>query len=372
MCSRVKQVRDLGQSVWYDNLSRQLLLDGTLFDLISQGEITGVTTNPAILKQAFINSNIYNPAIESLRRLSTETGIVYQALIVEDIRLAADLLRGIYESSGGEDGYVSVEVSPHLALDIAGTIKEAKELFMAIDRPNVLIKIPGTSSGFAAIRELIADGINVNVTLLFSQDSYQKAALAYIEGLEKRAAQGKLLDKIASVASYFVSRWDTLVDGMLDKAANVHGNDAAIAMARGKTGITLAKRAYRLYQDITKSERWLKLQAQGAQPQRLLFASTGTKDPLYSDVYYVEELIAPGTITTLPPKTLAAFRDHGLARSVAELDKEIENVILNQLKNYNINLSTLADKLLEEGLKTFVQSYDDMLQGLQTKEDSYL
>lgn len=367
MPNPLQHLRDLGQSVWYDNLSRRLLLDGTLFGFIQRGEITGVTTNPTILKQAFTESNIYDAAIESLKRRSTDIGEVYRALITEDIRLTADLLRDTYEASSGVDGYVSVEVSPHLAFDAGGTLKEAQELFAAINRPNVLIKVPGTRAGLAATRELIAEGINVNVTLLFSKDAYQQAAQAYIEGLEQRAAQGGPLNKVASVASFFVSRWDTLIDKTLDRAASMHGTEPETATLRGKTAIKLARVAYRLYQDICKNERFLKLLAMGARPQRLLFASTGTKNPMYSDVCYVEQLIAPGTVTTLPPHTLAAFCDHGQVKPMSEVDKEIEIQLVEELRSYGIDLPTAAEKLLEEGLNSFVRAYDDLLQGLLEK-----
>ena len=350
------QVGDLGQSIWCDALSRGMLLSGRLKTLIDQVGLVRVTSNPAIFEKAI--GDYYHPAIRQEARASIGVEAIYEALAVRDIQDAADLLRPVYEKSGGRDGFVSLEVSPALAFDTPGSIEAGMRLFHACGRDNVMIKIPATAAGLPVITALISQGISVNVTLLFDVATYEQVALAYIAGLEQAAASGRPLGRIASVASFFISRIDTVVDGLLASRAAANSKYAEIAgVLTGKIAIANAKVAYRRFQAIFADPRFVSLQRQGAQPQRLLWASTATKNPAYSDVYYVEALIGPDTVNTLPESTLAAFCDHG--RPAATLSNDIDTAegLLKTLATCGIDLRSVARDLLADGIRLFDEAF---------------
>ena len=316
--SPVAALRQYGQSVWLDFIRRSVIAGGELARLVEEDGLGGVTSNPAIFEKAIDGSNDYAAAIEDLSKdPHLEPKQVYERLAVQDIQDAAGVLRPVYDRTGRRDGYVSLEVSPDLANDTEGTLKEARHLWKRVARPNVMIKVPATPAGLPAIKALIAEGINVNVTLLFSRGAYEKVAHAYIEGLEARAARGEPLGHVASVASFFVSRIDTLADTLIEeKLKTASGTDKArLEGLMGRVAIANARLAYQSYKRIFAGPRWQALAARGAQTQRVLWASTGTKNPRYRDVLYVEELIGPDTVNTVPPDTLSAFRDHGRPRA---------------------------------------------------------
>src|SRR5271157_4326249 len=316
-------LESFGQSVWLDFLRRGALDNGEIQEFIDQDGASGLTSNPSIFEKAIAGSHDSDTAIRSMALEGKNIQEIYQALTVEDIQRAADLFRPIYDRLDGRDGFVSLEVSPKLAHDTAGTIAEARHLWTAVDRPNLFIKVPATREGLPAIRQLIGEGINVNITLLFGLPRYREVAEAYLSGLETLAARGKPLERVASVASFFLSRIDVLVDPMLEKLRLGGGPDAeAVAGLHGEVAIASAKVAYQIYQEIFGSERFQKLSRQGARTQRLLWASTGTKNPEYSDVKYVETLIGRGTINTIPLETLTAYRYHGKPASRLEEDTE--------------------------------------------------
>ena len=349
----------LGQSIWYDNIRRAMLSSGELQRLVDRG-ISGVTSNPTIFERAIAGSQDYDQALLDLAGQPLTTDAIFENLAVDDIRAAADILRPVYERSNGEDGYVSLEVRPTLAHDLQGTIAEARRLFAALDRPNVMIKVPATAEGIQAVEALTAEGINVNVTLIFSVSQYQAVAKAYISGLEKRAAAGHPISSIASVASFFVSRIDALVDAQLENI----GNRALL----GKIAIANAKAAYRRFGEIFSGERWARLAALGAHVQRPLWASTGTKNPAYPDTLYVDELIGPQTVNTVPPATLQAFLDHGRIERTLDVGLQDAVAYLEQLRGLNIDLDDVAQKLLEDGVAAFIKSYQALLQSIEEKQ----
>jgi transaldolase len=351
------QLHALGQRVWLDNLSRTLLREGGLKRLIDDDGLAGVTSNPTIFYKAMSESPYYRDDLAALQRdarLSAEER--YERLAVPDIQAACDLLRPLYDTTRGEDGYVSLEVSPALAHDTAGTIAAAKRLRAMVSRSNVLMKVPATPAGIAAIEELIGQGISVNVTLMFSLVHVREVAQAYIRGIERWTGNGGDAQRVKSVASLFLSRVDTLVDKKLDTSA---GN--AVAGLRGKAGVALAKLAYREYKNTFRGERFTKHAARGARPQCMLWASTGTKNPAYSDLLYVEALIGPETINTLPDATLAAFRDHGRAAPTLEQDIEAAQEHFDALARVGIEMRQIGETLQAEGVKLFAQSFDDLL-----------
>jgi transaldolase/glucose-6-phosphate isomerase len=359
-----------GQSVWLDYIRRSLIEKGELKRLVDEDGLGGVTSNPAIFEKAIDGSNDYAGAIETI---SKDAGLsakeVYERLAVEDIQAAADVLRVVYDRTKAKDGYVSLEVSPELAKDTEGTLAEARHLWGAVGRPNVLIKVPATPEGIPAIRTLIAEGINVNVTLLFAREAYEAVAWAYIEGLEARAKKGQPLAQVASVASFFVSRIDSLVDGWIaEKTKTAQGQDRArLESLVGKVAIANAKLAYQSYKKIFAGPRFEALAAKGAMVQRVLWASTGTKNPAYSDVLYVDELIGPDTVNTVPPDTLSAFRDHGRPRPTLETDLEGARAILDDLEKAGISLKKATDELLEDGLKKFVEPFVKLLKAVERR-----
>ena len=359
----------LGQSVWYDNIRRGLIISGELQRLIDRG-IVGVTSNPTIFQRAIAASNDYDAALRDLALAGHSTPEIYEALAIADIQAAADLLRPVYERTAGDDGYVSLEVSPDLAHDTEGTVDAARRLFDAIGRPNVMIKVPATPAGLPAITRLIADGVNINVTLIFSVQVYAQVADAYIAGLERRLAAGLPLDNVRSVASVFVSRIDTAVDALLQErlaASDDAATRARIEALLGKAAIANSKITYRRFQEIFGAPRFQALRARGARVQRPLWASTSTKNPAYRDVVYVEELIGPDTVNTMPPATIDAFADHGRVRQTLTEGLAEAEATLTQLTALGIDLEAVMQRLLDEGVKAFADSVHDLLACIDAK-----
>jgi len=361
-----------GQSIWLDYIKKSLMDSGELAKLLEQDGLRGMTSNPAIFEKAIAGSSDYAKLIEAAdARCATDTKGVYEELAIADIQRAADILRPVYERTKALDGYVSLEVSPLLARDTRGTLAEARRLWKTVARPNLMIKVPGTPEGLPAIRALIADGINVNVTLLFSNVAYERVATAYIEGLEDRFRSGQDLSRIASVASFFVSRIDSAIDAQLDALAKNASGDAKtrIEALRGRAAIANAKLAYQLYKRICADPRWKALETCGAQPQRLLWASTGTKDARYRDVLYVEELIGPETVNTIPPATYDAFRDHGAVAPTLEQGLERARTDLSNLAGLGISLDAVTDKLLADGITMFEDAFHKLLGAVAAKAE---
>jgi len=362
-----QQLHAAGQSIWYDNIQRGLLSNGALAGMIARGEVRGVTSNPTIFMNAITKSQDYDAGLAPLARAGWSAEDIFWQLAIEDIQRAADLFRPMYEESGGGDGYVSLEVSPYLAEDVEGTLAAAKRLWQRVDRPNLMIKIPATKAGLPAIAAAIAAGINVNVTLIFSNERYAAVMEAYLKGLEERAAQGLPLDSVASVASFFVSRVDTKVDGHLMEmiARGMTGAGEATRLL-GRAAIANARLAYADFKELFSAGRFQALQARGARVQRPLWASTGTKNPAYRDVVYVEELIGPNTVNTVPPQTLAAFLDHGDVRpgSLEENLAEAAQVLI-ALEALRISMSTVTLELEQEGVKSFADAFTALLDGVE-------
>jgi transaldolase len=359
------ELRKFGESAWLDDISRSMLEDGSLGRLIREDGIAGLTSNPSIFAKAITTDARYAAPIARLLP-SIPTGIgIYEELALTDLKDAAALLRPLYDSTGGTDGFVSMEVSPHLAYDTPGSLAEAKRLWARLQLPNALIKIPGTEAGVPVIRELIAAGINVNVTLLFSPQRYRTVAQAYMDGLSARAAQGQSVARVASVASFFLSRIDTAVDQQLD-ALVARGEGAARAL-RGKAAIASACRAYEIYEELLAGSQWQALAGLGARPQRLLWASTSTKDPSFSPVKYVEELVVPDTVNTMPLETIDTYRRVGrpalrLERHIAEAADQRE-----AFERIGIDLEAVAQQLEREGVTKFIEPFDKLQQWLQHK-----
>jgi transaldolase len=357
--------QNLGQSLWLDNISRSLITSGNLAKLITDDGLQGMTSNPSIFDKAFSEGSDYDDDIRKHARAGAGTQEIYDALTVADIQAALDLFRPVYDASRALDGYVSLEVSPLLARDSHQTLSEARRLWNALNRPNTMIKIPGTAEGLPAIEEALYEGMNVNVTLLFSVEAYEKVALAHIRALKRRHAEGKSLGHVSSVASFFVSRIDSTVDAWLEKNKPDHKE------LQGKTAIANAKDAYRVYERLYKSNEFAPLAAAGAQVQRLLWASTGTKNPAYPDTLYVDELIGPDTVNTVPPATYEAFRDHGTAepKLLDGLDKALSD--LKAVADAGVKLSEVTDALLDDGIKQFVKAFEKLMAGLDHKRAAF-
>ena len=352
----------LGQSVWLDFISRELVASGELARLVSSG-LRGLTSNPAIFEKAVGQGADYAAEIAGLARSGLDAKAIYERVAIRDIQSAADALRPVYDATDGADGFVSLEVSPDLADDTEGTLSEARRLWRDVARPNLMVKVPGTPAGVPAIRELITEGISVNVTLLFSQQAYESVATAYIEGLEARSSLGADIRRVGGVASFFISRIDTAVDALIDRkiaVANEAGR-AALAALKGRVAIANARLAYHHYQGLSAGARWRALAAKGARPQRLLWASTSSKNPAYRDVVYVEELIGAETVNTLPPATLEAFLDHGIAKSTITQDVEGARRALVELARAGISLDAVTDELLRDGVKLFADAFVKLL-----------
>jgi transaldolase len=362
------QLHSFGQSIWLDFLSRNALDNGELQQLRDQDGLSGLTSNPSIFEKAIAGSSDYDDAIRALAREGKDINEIYQALTIEDIQRAADLFRPIYDRTEGADGFASLEVSPHLAHDTAGTIAEARRLWIKVNRPNVMIKVPATRAGLPAIRQLTAEGINVNITLLFGLPRYREVAFEYIAGLEDLAASGGSLQTVASVASFFLSRIDVLIDPLLEKLQLQSGTLKEIAARiHGEVAIASAKSAYQIYKGIFNSDRFKSLSLQGARVQRLLWASTSTKNPQYSDLKYVEPLIGNETINTVPPETLKAYRDHGKPALRLEENLQQANDVLEGLAEVGIDLDALTDQLEDEGVMKFINSFNHLMTALREK-----
>jgi transaldolase/glucose-6-phosphate isomerase len=369
----LEQLEQYGQSIWLDFLRRGMLASGEIQQLIDEDGLKGMTSNPSIFEKAIAGSHDYDGAIEALALEGRTAKEIYQSLVVEDVQRAADTFRPIYDETGGGDGYVSLEVSPHLARDTEGTIAEARRLWAAVDRPNVMIKVPATPEGLPAIRQLIAAGVNVNVTLLFGLARYRQVAEVYLTGLQDRLNRGKPIDRIASVASFFLSRIDVLVDPMLEKRMRSNGPLAKLAEGfHGQVAISSARMAYEIYQDILRGRPFAPLAEQGARVQRLLWASTSTKNPAYSDVKYVEALIGPETVNTVPLETLDAYRDHGNPALRLETGTDRANEVLSQLPELGINMEEVTRQLEDEGIDKFVKPYDKLLDTLEKERHASL
>jgi transaldolase len=365
--------QNYGQSIWMDNLSRTLIQSGELKRMIEERGVIGITSNPSIFEKAIVGNAVYDADIEAGISAGKSVQEIYESLVFEDIRNACDIFKSVYEQSNGLDGYVSIEVPPIIANDTQKTIEEARRYFSEIGRQNVMIKIPGTVNGLPAVEQVISEGINVNVTLLFSVDSYVETAWAYIRGLEKRAEQGEDISKIASVASFFLSRIDSNIDARIDEKLK-EGVDriekkATLEAVKGKVAIANAKIAYDKYKEIIQSDRWKALAEKGAKVQRLLWASTGTKNPEYSDVMYVDELVGPDTVNTLPPNTIEACADHCSPENRLETGVEEAYHLIENLEDpdIDINLNEVMDELLEDGLAKFVQPFESLISSLEEK-----
>ena len=365
--------KQFGQSIWMDNLTRDLIKSGSLKQMIENRGLRGITSNPSIFEKAIVGNATYNADIEAGIGAGKSVQEIYESLIFEDIRNACDIFRPIYEESNGLDGYISIEVPPTIAHDTEKTIEEARRYFREIGRENVMIKIPGTSKGLPAVEQVISEGMNVNVTLLFSVDSYIETAWAYIRGLEARAAKGEDISNIASVASFFLSRIDNKIDDRIEASLKAGVDriekEAKLRAVKGKVAIANAKIAYQKYKEIIQSERWQALAQKGAKVQRLLWASTSTKNPEYSDVMYVDELVGQDTVNTLPPATIEACADHcDPANRIEAGVQEAYNLIEN-LKDpdIDINLDEVMEELLSEGIDKFVQPFQSLIGSLEDK-----
>jgi transaldolase/glucose-6-phosphate isomerase len=370
----LKDLLKFGQSVWLDYIRRDLLTGGELKRLIEEDGLRGMTSNPAIFEKAITGSTLYDDLLNSLRsRTDLDAKGRYEILAIRDIQDAADFLKPVYQSSKRRDGYVSLEVSPYLARDTKATLEEARRLWKTVGRENVMIKIPGTPEGIPAFQQAISEGINVNVTLLFAQDVYVKVAEAYIAGLEQFAADGGDVSKMASVASFFISRIDTLVDSIIEartKASKDPKEQQQLKALEGKIAIANGKETYEKYQAIFATNRWKALAAKGGQTQRVLWASTSTKNPAYRDVLYVEELIGPDTVDTIPPATLDAFRDHGIPRASLTENVDAAHRTMEAVAKVGISMKEVTDKLTDDGVRLFAEAFDKLLEAVEKSSKS--
>jgi transaldolase/glucose-6-phosphate isomerase len=362
----LKELLAFGQSVWLDYIRRNLFTTGELARLVKEDGLRGMTSNPAIFEKAIAGSTDYAQELQELaKRKDLDAKGVYEQLAIHDIQKAADVLRPVYDESKRRDGYVSLEVSPGLAHRTQETIEEARRLWKTVGRENLMIKVPGTDEGIPAFQQLIGEGINVNVTLLFSQKVYEKVAAAYIAGLETFAKSGGDVSRMASVASFFVSRIDVLIDGMIGAVLKDSGlssdRQALLRSLQGKVAIANAKLAYQSYKEIFSGPRWEALATRGSQTQRVLWASTSTKNPAYRDVLYIEELIGPDTVNTIPPATFDAFRDHGRVRASLEEDVDGARRTMSELARAGISMKEVTDQLTDEGVKLFEEAFDKLL-----------
>ncbi|HSM12530.1 MAG TPA: transaldolase [Thermoanaerobaculia bacterium] len=365
MSNPLLELPELGQSLWLDFIRRGMLDSGELAELVERDGVRGVTSNPAIFEKAIASGDEYTAQILAVApAVGGEPKRIFEALAVEDVRRACDVLAGVHQESQGVDGYVSLEVAPDLARDPEATVAEAHRLWTEVDRPNLMIKVPGTPECVPAVRRLLADGVNVNVTLLFAREAYARVAEAHLEALEERLSHGRAVDEVASVASFFVSRIDSLVDALLDERIAAAQTDEArerAAALRGRIAIANAKLAYEHYRSIVESPRWRRLAEAGARPQRLLWASTSTKNPAYRDTIYVEELIGPDTVNTAPPETIDAFRDHGVALVTLTEGVQEARAALRELEVLGVSLDEATDRLLDEGIAKFVEPFEKLL-----------
>src|SRR5580765_2469857 len=365
----LKELLNYGQAMWLDYIRRDLFTTGKLKTMIADDGLRGMTSNPAIFEKAIADSSLYDDVLHSL---ASQKGLSatakFEQIAIRDIQDAADALRPVYEESNYRDGYVSLEVSPYLARKTQETMDEARRLWKTVQRENVMIKVPGTAAGLPAIQQLIGEGININITLLFAQEVYVKVAEAYVAGLEALAERGGNLKKMAGVASFFISRIDTLIDGMLNdklKGTSDANQQALYKSLLGKVAIANGKLTYQKYQQIFSGPRWEKLAAKGAQTQRVLWASTSTKNPNYRDVIYIEELIGPDTVNTMPPATIDAFRDHGKLRNSLTEDIPGAQKTMDDLERAGISMKEVTDKLTDDGVKLFADAFDKLLASVE-------
>jgi transaldolase len=364
----LSQLASCGQSYWLDNLTRSMIRTGELQRRVTKEGLRGMTSNPTTFHAAITGGRDYDEQIDQLSRTGMTTTELFESLMASDVRDACDVLRPVYESTGRLDGYVSLEVSPHFAHDAYRTMEHARRLFSMVNRPNVMIKIPGTSAGIPAIEEMLYEGLNINITLLFSIQSYQGVAEAYLRALERRVGDNRPIDGVASVASFFVSRVDTLIDQLL--AHRIYGDDKSALPAQllGRAAVANARVAYKYFKQIFAGERWAKLTGRGARVQRVLWASTGRKNPAYSDVGYVEPLVGRETVNTMPEATIKAFADHGRAvPDSVEADVEDALEVLRELENVGIDYRCATWQLENEGIQKFIDSYDACLQAIEKK-----
>ncbi len=356
----LNKIRNLGQSIWLDLLDREIMTSGKLQNLIDTDDLRGLTSNPSIFEKAISGSSDYDEDIVKFSKTEKDNSSIFFNLAIDDIQQAADIFKPVYDKTNGQDGFVSLEVSPYLARDTDGTIEQARELWRRVDRKNVMIKIPGTKEGLIAIRQCLREGININVTLLFGLPRYREITEAFMGGLEDRLAEGNSIKDVASVASFFLSRIDVMVDPMLKEkgADNLYG----------KIAIASAKQAYQIYLEMISGERFKKLEEKGAQKQRVLYASTGTKDPSFSDVVYVESIIGKDTINTLPIETIDAFRDHGNAEETLTTNLDEANKTMDELKDKGIDIDKITQILEDEGIEKFNQAYEKLIKSINDQK----
>ncbi len=374
MSNPLIDLQQYGQSVWYDNMQRGMIMSGELQDLIDNDGLRGMTSNPAIFEKAITGSTDYTGTLGALANSGKSALEIYELIAVEDIQWAADVLLPVYRQTEGRDGFISLEVSPHLAHDTAGTIREALRLNERVGRANLMIKVPGTRAGVPAVEHLIGAGVNINITLLFGQKNYQQVAAAYMAGLEKLAASDGDVAAVASVASFFISRIDTLADEYIEtrlQKAERASERLALRNLLGKTAIANAKLAYASYQEMCEGKRWQKLAARGARTQRLLWASTSTKNPAYRDVIYVEELIGADTVNTIPETTFNAFREHGVARASLEEGVEEARDVMAALKELGISMDEITSRLQEDAVRLFVEPFDKLLAAIESGRKTF-
>jgi len=371
MTNTIKALLQEGQSVWQDDISREMLQSGALKQRIDEIGIRGVTSNPTIFQKAIAGGDAYDEDIKAHLGEGLSAAEIFQTIAVKDIQDACDLFRPIYDESGGEDGFVSIEVLPSLARDTQGTIENARTLWNAVSRPNLMVKVPGTDEGVPAIEQLLAEGININITLLFSLQNYERVAQAYIAALQKRHDAGQPVDRIASVASFFVSRVDTLADKKLDeKLASADGNTDLIERLKGKVAVANAQLAYKRFEELFSGDAWQQLVDAGAKVQRPLWASTGTKNKAYSDVLYIETLIGPHTVNTMPIATMEAFLDHGTVQRTVDADYAGAEQVMQDLAKVGLSLDAITSQLEDEGIEAFIHSYDDLLECVESKRSA--
>jgi len=366
------ELKRLGQSVWLDYIRRNLITSGELKRLIDNDGLCGITSNPSIFEKAIAGSTDYADQLEQLRSQKLSAGEIFERLAIRDIQDSANMLRPVYQATNRRDGYVSLEVSPTLARNTQGSIEEARRLWKSVGRENIMIKIPGTDEGVPAVRQLTSEGINVNITLLFAQEAYVKVADAFMAGLEDRLSRGEDISKLASVASFFVSRIDTLVDSTIQnnlKTETDTQKKQLLSSLQGKVAIANAKEAYKKHEQMIASPRWKALAAKGATTQRLLWASTSTKNPAYRDVLYIEELIGPDTVNTIPPATMDGFREHGHVARTLDAGIDEAHKIMSDLAKAGISMKQVTDKLLDDAIKLFDEAFNKLLSAVEEKKN---
>jgi transaldolase len=367
--NRLQELHDAGQSIWLDSIDRRILHDGELERRVREDALTGMTSNPTIFQKALASSNAYDEQIVAAEEEGLTSWELFELLETTDVRDACDRFAGVYSTTRGADGYVSIEISPGVSHDADAAVEEARRLWKTVDRPNVMVKVPGTREGAVAVRRLIAEGINVNITLLFAIEAHERVIEAYMAGLEERVKAHQPIDGLASVASFFVSRVDTEIDKRLEdliaKAPPVEKE--RLQMLKGRAAIANAKLAYRLFQQKFTGPRWEALAKQGARVQRPLWASTSTKNPAYRDVMYVEELIGPDTVDTMPPATIEAFEDHGVVARNVDKKVAVAEALLKEIEAVGISMREVTEKLLVDGIASFQKSFDELIAGLESK-----